>query len=167
MLYNVPGRTGVSLTAETVARLAHHPRIRWIKEATANLAFTTEIRDACKLQGSEIEIYSGDDATFLPLLSVGAAGVVSVASNLFPAEMVAIQKNFEQGKLAAALELHQRFYPLFRDLFMESNPSPIKAALAYTGICGAGVRLPLVPMSEVNLPKLHESLVRCGITRAN
>jgi 4-hydroxy-tetrahydrodipicolinate synthase len=163
VLYNVPGRTGVSLTAETVARLAAHPKITTIKEATGNTAFTTEILDALALQKQSIDILSGDDATFLPLLSAGAVGVISVSSNLFPRAMVAIQKAFEQGRTSEALEIHQKYFPLFRDLFIESNPGPIKAAMSYAGWCEERVRLPLVTMSASNKEKLLQSLKRCGV----
>ena len=124
-LYNVPGRTGVSLTAESVCTLAEHPRIRSIKEATGNVSFTSEILDCLGRHGRKIDILSGDDATYLPLLSVGAVGVVSVASNLFPRAMVKIQKSVDAGDFASARAVHQSYFPLFRDLFVESNPVPI------------------------------------------
>lgn len=163
MLYNVPGRTGVSMTPETIASLAGHPRIRHLKEATGNVAFTTEVIDALQAQKRQLNIFSGDDATYMPLLAVGAVGVVSVSSNLFPRGMVAIQEAMESGNLAQARELHQKYFPLFRDLFIESNPGPIKAAMAYAGWCEATVRAPLAQMSEGNLKKLEASLKRCGI----
>jgi 4-hydroxy-tetrahydrodipicolinate synthase len=168
MLYNVPGRTGVSLPPETAARLAAHPRIRFLKEATGNVALTSEFIDQFRATGHSLEIFSGDDATFLPLLSAGAAGVVSVASNLFPREMVQIQALFDAGRNREALELHQRYYPLFRDLFIESNPVPIKAALDFVApeasrsLCSATVRAPLAPLGAENRRKLEASLARCG-----
>lgn len=168
MLYNVPGRTGVSLPPETAAKLAAHPRIRFLKEATGNVAMTSEFLDALALSGTELSIFSGDDATFLPLLSVGAVGVVSVASNLFPRAMLRIQSLFEAGETAEATRLHQRFYPLFRDLFVESNPVPVKSALAQVSasaekaLCSDTVRAPLARLSEASRKKLEESLARCG-----
>ena len=165
MLYNVPGRTGISLTPATIVSLSQHPRITSLKEATGNVAFASEILDALATRGARLNLLSGDDATFLPFLSVGGVGVVSVASNLFPRAMVALQNAFDHGKLEEARALHQRFYPLFRDLFVEANPVPIKAALAAQGLCGETVRLPLTELTTSSREKLSESLQRCGIAR--
>jgi 4-hydroxy-tetrahydrodipicolinate synthase len=165
MLYNVPGRTGVSLTAATIASLAAHPRIRSIKEATGNVAFTSEILDALSLKKVSMDIVSGDDATYLPLLSVGAVGVVSVASNLFPRAMGTILSAMERDDLKAARETHQRFYPLFRDLFVESNPGPIKYAMHVAGFCDPRMRAPLAPLSASSLETLRASLARCGVEK--
>ena len=163
MLYNVPGRTGISLTAETISSLAAHPKIRSLKEATGNVAFTSEILDLVESQGRKIDILGGDDATYLPLLSVGGVGVVSVASNLFPRAMVAIQTAFDTGKVQEAISLQKKFYPLFRDLFVESNPVPVKAAMHLAGWCEPYVRAPLAPFSESGRKKLEASLKRCEI----
>jgi 4-hydroxy-tetrahydrodipicolinate synthase len=165
VLYNVPGRTGVSLAAETVARLASHPRIRTIKEATGNTALTSEILDLVAQSGHKIDVLSGDDATYLPLLSVGAVGVISVSSNLFPRAMVAIQRAYEQGKSVEALEIHRKYFPLFRDLFVEANPIPIKHAMAKAGFCEAHLRMPLTPLQPASREKLEQSLQRCGISK--
>ncbi len=158
VLYNVPGRTGVNLAPETIAKLAKHPRIRALKEATGNVALTSEIRSHLKLAGQKLDILSGDDATFLPLLCVGASGVISVASNLFPRAMVALQEAFEKGDQKKALELHDQYTPLFRDLFVESNPVPIKAALQHTGFCGPTVRPPLAPLGAESRKRLGLAL---------
>ncbi|MDR3605919.1 MAG: 4-hydroxy-tetrahydrodipicolinate synthase [Oligoflexia bacterium] len=163
MVYNVPGRTGVSLMAASAAALAAHPRMRSLKEATGNVAFTSEILDALQLAGRSMDVLAGDDATYLPLLSVGAAGVVSVASNLFPRAMVAIQKFADQGNFRDALALHKKFYPLFRDLFVESNPVPVKYAMTHAGLCGDTVRAPLAPLSSASVETLRKSLERCGV----
>ncbi|MCM2280079.1 MAG: 4-hydroxy-tetrahydrodipicolinate synthase [Oligoflexia bacterium] len=163
ILYNVPGRTGVTLAPATIARLARHPRIRSIKEATGNVAFTSEIHDALAEAGLEMDVLSGDDATFLPLLSVGATGAISVASNLFPRAMVELQGAFAGNRAADAATLHRRYFPLFRDLFVESNPVPVKAALALLGACDARVRPPLAPLAPSSLELLKASLARCGI----
>jgi 4-hydroxy-tetrahydrodipicolinate synthase len=165
MLYNVPGRTGLSMTADTIAQLAAHPRIRMLKEATGNVAFTSEVLDAVEAQGRELLVFSGDDATYLPLLAVGAVGVVSVASNLFPRAMVAIQKAYEGGDARAALRLQKQYYPLFRDLFVEANPGPIKAAMAWMGFGDARMRLPMAPMTAAGTKKLQEALARCGLEK--
>lgn len=165
ILYNVPGRTGVSLTAPTITRLAAHPRIRSIKEATGNVEFTSEILDSLSVSGASMDILSGDDATFLPALSVGAAGVISVASNLFPRAMVAIQQAFESGRAGESLALHRRYFPLFRDLFIESNPGPIKVAMSAAGWCEPHLRAPLAPLSATSAETLMKSLARCEIQK--
>lgn len=167
ILYNVPGRTGVSLTAPTIAALAEHPRIRTIKEATGNVAFSSEIFNALAQAGRSMDVLSGDDATFLPLLSIGASGVISVASNLFPRAMIAIQDRFEQGDVAEARKLHDRYYPLFRDLFIESNPVPIKRAMAVVGFCGDAVRAPLAPLDASSRAALDNTLARCEIGKGS
>lgn len=163
--YNVPGRTGVSLTAETIARLATHPKIRTLKEATGNVAFTSEIIDTLSLKQTSMDILSGDDATYFPLLAVGAVGVISVVSNLIPGPMVQLQKACDQGQWDVARKIHLTYYPLFRDLFIESNPVPIKSAMEFAGWCHSTVRQPLVALTEANRQKLQDSLSRCGIHR--
>jgi 4-hydroxy-tetrahydrodipicolinate synthase len=152
MLYNVPSRTGVSLTPQAVVELAGHPRIRALKEATGNVAFTSELLDALKTGGRSLDLLSGDDATFLPLLSIGAVGGV------------AMQKLADQGDFVEARALHQKFYPLFRDLFVESNPSPVKYALELVGFCRSGVRAPLAPLTPPSIEILKRSLNQCGVT---
>jgi 4-hydroxy-tetrahydrodipicolinate synthase len=165
MLYNVPGRTGVSLTAQTVASLASHPKIRSIKEATGTAQLSSEILEACALAKRSIDILSGDDASYVPLLSIGATGVVSVTSNLFPRGMVAIQRAFEKGDLAEVKKLQLRYYPLMRDLFIESNPGPVKYAMSKMGFCENRLRLPLVPVTQATESKVDESMARAGIRR--
>jgi 4-hydroxy-tetrahydrodipicolinate synthase len=163
VLYNVPGRTGVSLAPETIVKLSKHSRITTLKEATGNISLTSEIIDQLISHQSSLDILAGDDATFLPMLSVGAAGIISVASNLFPRAMVAIQRAVETGQLQEARRIHQTYYPLFRDLFLESNPVPIKHALATTGWCEPHVRLPLAPLSPHHAEILNATLRRCEI----
>jgi 4-hydroxy-tetrahydrodipicolinate synthase len=165
MLYNVPGRTSISLTPATIAQLASHPRIRSVKEATGNVEFTSKISDAFKQAGQSMDILSGDDATFLPLLSIGAVGAVSVASNLFPRAMVGILNAIEKGKLAEGRLLHQQYYPLFRDLFVEANPVPIKYAMARMGWCDARVRAPLSPLMDESIQKLEAAMSICGVSK--
>jgi 4-hydroxy-tetrahydrodipicolinate synthase len=162
--YNVPGRTGVSMTAQTMAALAAHPRITSLKEATGNVALTSEVLDLLAASDKNLDILSGDDATYLPLLSVGAVGVISVASNLFPRAMVALQKAFEHGEVAEAQKLHARFFPLFKDLFIDSNPVPIKYAMAKIGFCKNVLRAPLLALSNADSMKLDLSLERCGFS---
>ncbi len=165
ILYNVPGRAGVSLAATTIAKLCDHPRITTVKEASGNLTFISEIFDMLSLVGRKSDILSGDDASYLPILSVGGVGVISVSSNLFPRAMVALQNAFEKGKLDEARAIHQKYYPLFRDLFVESNPVPIKYAMAEAGFCLDHVRAPLSSLGDDSRRKLVESLKRCGVSR--
>ncbi len=162
MLYNVPGRTITSLTAETIVRLAAHPRIRTIKEATGNLAFTHEILAALPAN-ADFRIFSGDDPTYLDLLSAGASGVVSVASNLFPREMVELHRSFRQVNLTGARAIHDRFLPLFRDLFVEANPTPLKFAMERLGLGPATLRLPLAPIATASERTVENALQQCGL----
>jgi 4-hydroxy-tetrahydrodipicolinate synthase len=164
VLYNVPGRTGVGIAPEIVAQLAAHPRIGHIKEATGKMEVTSEILDHCSLAGTAMSVLSGDDATWLPLLSIGAEGVISVASNLFPRAMVQLQDAWNLGDARAARAIHERFHPLFRDLFVESNPVPIKTALAWVGLGSENVRAPLCGLADPSRKKLLSSLVRAGFT---
>lgn len=167
MLYNVPGRTGISLSPETTVKLAAHPRITSLKDAAGNLSVTSETIDQLAAAGSKLSVLSGDDDLYLPSIAVGAAGVVSVASNLFPRAMVAIQKHYDAGRVAEAAQLHQRFHPLFRDLFIESNPAPIKYAMSFAGFCEPQVRAPLAALSAASRAKLDESLRRCGVEKGS
>ncbi len=167
MLYNVPGRTGVALAPATIARLAQHSRIRSIKEASGNVSLTSEIFDCLKANtasSASFRVLSGDDACFLPLLSLGASGVVSVASNLFPRAMVELQNHFSEGRTEEALKIHNHYFPLFRDLFIESNPVPIKTAMAVASGCKEFVRAPLAALTRTHQAQLEQSLVRCGVS---
>lgn len=163
VLYNVPGRTAVSLEPATIARLAKHPRITTIKEATGSLPFTSQLQEELRKAGSEISILSGDDATYLGLLSLGASGVISASSNLLPRSMIKMLQAFESGDLPTARKLNEKCYPLFRDLFIESNPVPVKTAMAYVGLCEEHLRAPLAPMSAENREKLMATLKESGI----
>lgn len=160
ILYNVPGRTVVSLTASTVCSLATHSKITAIKEATGNVGFASEILDALAAQKSKMTLLSGDDVTFFPLLAIGAAGVISVASNLYPEALVKIQDATEKGDLARARSLHRLYYPVFRDLFIDANPIPVKYAMAQKHLCENRLRLPLVPLSDENMAKLNRTIAK-------
>jgi 4-hydroxy-tetrahydrodipicolinate synthase len=144
-LYDVPGRTAVHVQPATVERLAPIDNITCIKDATADLANATELRRRC---GDRIALLSGDDFTTLPFLLQGGDGTVSVASNVAPALMTALVAAAQAGRLEEARALNLRLFPLFRALFLESNPAPAKAALAAMGLCADELRLPLVSMSE-------------------
>lgn len=145
MLYNIPGRTGSNLLPETVVRLSQVPGIVAIKEASGSLDQASEIR---RLASSEFAVYAGDDALTLPMLSVGGAGIVSVASHLVGDDLQTMIRAFESGQVAEAREIHLRLQPLFKTLFIMTNPVPVKAALRLQGWDVGTVRSPLVDVSE-------------------
>ena len=156
VLYNIPGRCGVDIAPDTVARLAKKCRnIVSVKEASGSVERISELR--MRLPDS-FTILSGDDSLTLPFMSVGAAGVVSVASNLFPAEVCALVRAFESGDVKSATNLHHKMFPLFKDLFIEPNPVPVKTALDWRGAMSGEVRLPLCEMSESNQARLRKTV---------
>jgi 4-hydroxy-tetrahydrodipicolinate synthase len=156
MLYNIPGRCGVDIAPDTVARLAKECRnIVSIKEASGSVERVSELR--ARLPES-FTIVSGDDSLTLPFMSVGAVGVVSVASNLFPAEVCALVRAYESGNTKLAANLHRKMFPLFKDLFIEPNPVPVKTALGWRGAMSSEVRLPLCEMDESNQARLRKTL---------
>lgn len=156
MLYNIPGRTGQNLQPETVARLAEIPNVVAIKEATGNLDQASQIR--C-LTPPEFKIYSGDDSLTLPLLAIGGAGVVSVASHLVGTPMQQMIQAFETGQTGVAAQIHQKLFPLFKALFCTTNPIPVKAALKIQGWDVGGCRPPLCDIPE-DLIKTLESVIK-------
>jgi 4-hydroxy-tetrahydrodipicolinate synthase len=156
MLYNIPGRCGVDIGPDTVVRLAKECRnIASIKEASGSVERVSELR--ARLPES-FAILSGDDSLTLPSMSAGAAGVVSVASNLFPAEVCALVHAYQAGDVKSAEKLHRKMFPLFKDLFIEPNPVPVKTALGWRAAMSGEVRLPLCEMSESNQARLRETL---------
>src|SRR5438309_12053592 len=156
MLYNIPGRCAVDIAADTVVRLAETCRnIVSIKEASGSVERVAELR---RRLPQEFTILSGDDSLTLPFMAVGAVGVVSVASNLFPAEVCALARACESGDLKSAEKLHRKLLPLFKDLFIEPNPVPVKTALGWRGAMSPEVRLPLCEMSETNQARLRKTL---------
>ena len=156
VLYNIPGRCGVDIAADTVVRLAQHcPNIVAIKEASGSVDRVSEL---VRRLPESFAVLSGDDSLTLPFLSVGAVGVVSVASNLFPAEISQLVRLFLDGKAEEARQQHWKFFALFKDLFIEPNPVPAKTALAWRGAMAADCRLPLTSMSKANEERLRETL---------
>ncbi len=156
MLYNIPGRCSVDILPETVARLAKECRnIVSIKEASGSVERVSDLR---RRLPESFTILSGDDSLTLPFMAVGAAGVVSVASNLFPSEVCALVWACESGELKSAAKLHRKLLPLFKDLFIEPNPVPVKTALGWRGSMSGEVRLPLCEMSEANQARLRKTL---------
>jgi 4-hydroxy-tetrahydrodipicolinate synthase len=153
VLYDIPGRTGVALEAATIARLAAHPNIRAIKEATGRVENVSRIRGLC-----DLAVLAGDDALALPMIALGARGVISVLSNLLPARVTELCDHALHGRLEAARALHDRLFPLMRALFVDTNPVPVKTALAGLGLIEPDLRLPLCPMGETALGALREAL---------
>ena len=153
ILYNVPSRTAVDLLPSTVARLARHPRIVAIKEATASLTRAREILSACP---PEFVLLSGDDATAIDFLSAGARGVISVTANVAPRRMHEACKAALAGNLVEARTIDASLQPLHKDLFVEANPIPVKWAVARMGIIGNAIRLPLVELATAH----HETVLR-------
>jgi 4-hydroxy-tetrahydrodipicolinate synthase len=163
VLYSIPGRCGIEIAVDTVDRLAHDSvNIVGIKEAGGNPDRVSQLRAAL---GKNFTILSGDDALTLPFMSVGAQGVVSVASNVIPRDVAHMVKAYAMGKAEVALKLHDKFYPLFKDLFIESNPGPTKAALAMMGMMEDEFRLPLVPVTAASREKLRNTLKACGVLK--
>ena len=156
MLYNIPGRCSVDIGPDTVVRLAESCRnIASIKEASGSVERVGELR---RRLPKEFTILSGDDSLTVPFMAVGAVGVVSVASNLFSAEICALVRACESGDFKSAEKLHRKMFSLFKDLFIEPNPVPAKTALAWRGAMSAEVRLPLCEMTEANQTRLRKTL---------
>jgi 4-hydroxy-tetrahydrodipicolinate synthase len=156
VLYNIPGRCGIEIGVETVARLASDcPSIVCIKEAGGSVERVSQLR---QMVPEAFEILSGDDSLTLPFLSAGGVGVISVASNLMPQDVSEFVRAWRDGRTQEAVDAHRRLYRLFKDLFIEPNPVPIKYALSLKGAMSAEVRLPLCEMSVPNTEKLHATL---------
>lgn len=162
VLYNVPGRTGVNMLPETVARLSELPNVVAIKEAAGSIKQICEIIQLC---GEKISVLSGEDYITFPLLSVGGKGVISVLSNICPQEVAEMIDAFEEGDNERARQLHYKLLPLFDMMFIETNPIPVKTALAMMGKCAEEFRLPLYPMSEVTKRKLEIMLKKYGLIK--
>lgn len=163
LLYSIPGRCGIEIGIDTIKRLVARSRnIVGIKEAGGNPDRVTQLRLAL---GPGFEILSGDDALTLPFMALGAHGVISVASNVFPREVAQMVSAFAKGNASAALRLHDKWHPMFKDLFIESNPGPVKAALDMMGQIEEDLRLPLVPVSAKNREQLRATMRRCGLLK--
>jgi 4-hydroxy-tetrahydrodipicolinate synthase len=161
MLYNVPGRTSVNMEPATTARLAELPRIHSIKEASGNISQIGEV--AALTAGLDFKLFAGDDSVVLPVAALGGIGVVSVASNIAPKLTSELAHLCLAGNYAEARKLYNRLTPLFKILFIESNPTPVKAALAMAGMIEEVYRLPIVPLTPGNRPKLEQILLDLGI----
>ena len=161
ILYSIPGRCGIEIGVPTVARLrAKFSHVRWIKEAGGNVDRVDQLKQAL---GADITVLSGDDSLTLPFMAVGAEGVISVASNLFAKEVVQLTRLALAGDYGKARKLHHRLYPIFKTIFIEPNPVPIKTALARAGLIGsAEVRPPLCEMTPANEKILVAALAALG-----
>ena len=161
VLYSIPGRCGIEIGVETTARLAKDfKNIVAIKEAGGSVERVNQLRQALP---DSFQILSGDDSLTLPFMSVGAVGVISVASNIIPAEVARMVRHHLDAESAKALEIHQKYYPLFKDLFIEPNPVPAKFILARLGKMASEVRLPLCEMTPASVQRLTETLNRLGL----
>lgn len=161
ILYNIPGRCGVTMAPQTVARLAGHPNIVAIKEATGSLDIATEIASLC-----DITILSGDDSLTLPLMSIGGRGVVSVLSNIIPGRVRQLTQHVLAGQWDEARALHIELFPLFKGMFVETNPIPIKTAMKLMGMDSGELRLPMCEMQPENDRKLTQLLNAHGLLPA-
>lgn len=146
IIYNIPGRTGVNMLPETVATLAKkYENVVAIKQSFGDMDMVTEMKLTCP---EDFSILSGDDSLTLPMLALGARGVISVASHIFGSEIKSMIRNYKSGELIAALNMHKKLYPAFKNLFMAPNPIPVKAALAQKGLIEDYVRRPLVELTD-------------------
>ncbi len=155
VVYNIPGRTGKNIENETMLELAKHKNIVAVKEASGNI---TQVMDLIRAKPKNFGVLSGDDNLTLPLMALGADGVISVASNLIPAQMAALVQQAAAGKWNEARAMHYALLPLFQAIFIETNPIPIKAALAMKGMAEETYRLPLCPLQPAHREKLKSVL---------
>lgn len=160
IVYNIPGRTASKIEAGTLARLAELPEIVGLKEATGSLDECQEVARRC---GDGLPIYAGDDALTLPVMAVGGTGVISVVSNCAPRAWVEMVDAARRGDWADARRRAYALLPVIRALFLETNPIPIKAAMAMRGFCADELRLPLLPMSEAPRQQLRAALLEAGL----
>ncbi len=158
-VYNIPGRTGKNIEPETIARMAELPNIAMVKEATGSMDQASQI-----VALTDLTVLSGDDSLTLPLLAIGARGVISVVGNLVPRDMIALIAAFEAGKLTEAQAWHKRLFPLCRDMLgLATNPIPIKAAMKLLGRDTGELRLPMTPLSAADEARLRKTLVAYGL----
>jgi len=163
ILYNIPTRTGVNMLPELVARLAEIPNIVGIKEASGSLQ---QVADIYRLTKGTFTILSGDDNLFLPMMSLGATGVISVLSNVLPAKMQALARAFmDEKNIQKALDLHVELMPLFQTMFIEVNPVPVKETLYFMGMLEPEVRLPLCPLTDKNRETLKSVIKEFGLLK--
>lgn len=158
ILYNVPSRTGVSLSVETITTLAAHPKIRALKEASGDLSFLIEVQNSLLKANRSLSLLSGDDALYFSFIKAGGHGVISVSSHICPSAMLEIESSVASGNVDRAEKVQQAFFPIFNNLFVESNPGPLKWMMAELGLCENILRLPLVPLQAPAVEKLRNTL---------
>ena len=161
ILYNVPSRTGISICAETYKVLSRHPNINGIKEASGDFSLIAKVRSQC---GDDLFLWSGNDDNTVPMMALGALGVISVASNIVPAVTAKLCALCLEGDFTAATELYGKYAKLFSALFIETNPIPVKAAMKLMDMDSGLLRLPLVEIGEENLAKLKAVMRDCGLS---
>jgi 4-hydroxy-tetrahydrodipicolinate synthase len=159
-VYNIPGRTGVNILPETIAKMAEHPLIVGVKEASGSL---DQISRVIQLTEGRMTVLSGDDSLTLPLIAVGGHGVIAVVSNVVPGKTVAMVRAARAGDFETARKLHYELLPIIQALFTETNPIPVKAAMAMLGKCGPELRMPLTPITEPNRKRLEAVLREHGL----
>ena len=158
-VYNIPGRTGKNIEPDSICRLGELENITLVKEATGSLDQASEI-----LNNSNLTLLSGDDSLTLPLMSIGGSGVISVVGNIIPQDMMALISAFDSGDIAAAQQWHHKLFPLCRDMLgLSTNPIPIKAAMAMLGMDSGELRLPMTPLSELEVAQLRKTLENYGL----
>lgn len=160
ILYNVPSRTGISMKPETIAELSNVDNIIAIKEASGSLEQVSQILSLC-----DITVLSGDDSLTLPMLSIGAEGIISVASNIIPEEVSTMVNLFFEGDIKRAMEIHYKIYPIFKAMFIETNPICVKTAMLFMDMLNGVLRLPLCPMVKENEERLKSILIESGLIR--
>ncbi len=161
ILYNIPGRTGVNFLPESVKELADRaPNVLAMKEATGDIAQMMRLHEIC---GDRLTLLSGDDNLLLPVLSIGGKGVISVLSNIVPADVKKVVTLFNKGDMAGARAQFYRLLPLCRAMFLETNPIPVKAAMEMAGHCGGELRLPMTTISDENRARLKKALQDFGV----
>ena len=158
VLYNVPGRTSREIPISVVAELAQHPHVVSVKEAAGSVERVSEILNVCSL-----EVLSGDDVLAVPMIEAGACGVISVASNVIPRQLSEMIRTALAGKMDEARVIHQQWAPLFDDLFIDTNPIPVKAAAAMLGMADEVYRLPLCPMQSALRDQLQQTMIKLGM----
>jgi 4-hydroxy-tetrahydrodipicolinate synthase len=163
VLYNIPSRTAVNMLPETTAKLAELKNIVGIKEASGDLE---QIKRTIRLVGEGFSVISGDDALTLEIMKLGGTGVISVASNLVPGKVAKLVESFRAGDVETAQRIHEELSPLFKALFIETNPGPVKTAMKWLGMPAGGLRLPLVELEPENQTKLRRVLEEMGLLRA-
>lgn len=157
IMYNIPGRTGINMDPETISTMAHeYSNVAGVKEASANFTQISNIIEITR--GLEFSVLSGDDGLTLPMMALGATGVISVTADILPKQMGQLAQLCLEGNFAKARDVHYQLAPLFKALFIETNPIPIKKACDLLGLAGGPLRLPLTTMAEPNVVKLKETL---------